>query len=245
MFKDISWPRLIAGALLGAFVWWLGIRYVFGAIGPYLADPELQSEKFIAFWRDFKPPPRHVLDPWVWAQGLPLVTFFYSLVYGLLRPMMNFDGILRRGLFIGALYWMIGSVWFEFVTPWNFLHEPLGLALLELGAWAITMALTGLAVAFSHEYRRATLSAADEQTDSESRGFDRPQEDRRDEDRRIDERRVQDWPFAEWPALDEDHPIDENRRSEEERRREERREAQRRREERRLEERRQGRKDLH
>lgn len=43
--------------------------------------------------------------------------------------------------------------WFEFYLPWNVMHEPATLVLLEAALWLAVLLTVGLAVAGSYEWK--------------------------------------------------------------------------------------------
>ena len=53
----------------------------------------------------------------------------------------------KRGLRFGIVSWVLMAPWFEFYLPWNVLHEPAPLVLLELVCWAGVLLIVGLAIA--------------------------------------------------------------------------------------------------
>lgn len=142
-------------AILTAGAVWFGaltLFFVLSGAQSLLADPSLQSEKFIrAFSED--PLPLAAESPYV----LPLGFFFCGALAAAVFSYLNGkieDGLVRKGLIFGAIQWALMVPWFEFYLPHNVMREPLPLVLLEMALWLGVMLTVGLWVSFVLNFRR-------------------------------------------------------------------------------------------
>ena len=141
--------KTIVGGLAGALAWIIGLLVLFGPAQLVLANPALQSDKFLSVMGSMEPLPRTQAQPWILPMGLLVISTIYSLVYSRIEP--AFKGPpLRRGLEFGLVLWAIMVPWFEFYLPWNVMREPAFLVLLEIACWLGVMLLVGIAIAISH-----------------------------------------------------------------------------------------------
>lgn len=157
--RSLQPARVILGAIVGAVGWQAGFTLFFGPIQGYLGDPALQSAKFISMFAD-DPRPWTSEIAWLMPVALLVISLFYSIAYGIVRPALPGSG-LKKGLLFGFLLFAIASTWFEFFTPFNLMREPLPLVALELVAWYLTMTAAGLAFALGHEWRRGQFRMVD------------------------------------------------------------------------------------
>lgn len=137
--------RVLAAGIAAAIVWWAGLLLVFGPAQSLLADPERQSAKFLAAFTE-SPLPRVAQRPELLAVGLLLIGVVYAGCYAWLEPKLRGSAI-RRGAGFGILAWALLIPWFEFYLPWNVMHEPVLLVLLEVLCWLIVLLGVGLATA--------------------------------------------------------------------------------------------------
>ena len=137
--------RILLGAVFAGLAMNVAALLFFAPAQAVLADPELQSSKFIrAFAGD--PPPRAADIPYLFqiglmALGLPHAIAFQLIYRGLPRNWF------AAGLVYGFAAWLIAYFWFEFYLPWNVMREPAPLVLLELACWLGVMVFNGLALA--------------------------------------------------------------------------------------------------
>ena len=140
--------QVLPGGLAGAVAWWAGLLLVFGPAQALLADPSLQSAKFLAAFME-PPLPRMAGHPEILAVGLLTIALVHAAVYTTLRPKLN-GGAWRRGATFGLIAWALMVPWFEFYLPWNVMLEPWPLVLLEIVCWLVVMLAVGVSVALAH-----------------------------------------------------------------------------------------------
>lgn len=143
-----SFLQVLLGGLAGAVAWWAGLLLVFGPAQALLADPSLQSAKFLAAFME-PPLPRMARNPEILAVGLLLIALIHAAVYATLRPKLN-GGVWRRGATFGLIAWALMVPWFEFYLPWNVMLEPWPLVLLEVACWLAVMLAVGASIALAH-----------------------------------------------------------------------------------------------
>jgi hypothetical protein len=141
---------VILAGLAGAIAWLAGIAIFFGPAQGVLANPGYQSAKFLQAFAQIEPLPRMAARPWILPLGLVLIGIVYACVYSRIRGALG-NGVLARGLRFGLVAWALMAFWFEFYLPWNVMHEPFLLALLELALWLLVLSLVGVAIAFVYE----------------------------------------------------------------------------------------------
>ncbi|MGQ0720787.1 MAG: hypothetical protein ACT4PE_04330 [Candidatus Eiseniibacteriota bacterium] len=148
----MSAVRVVAAGAAAAFAWWIGLILVFGPAQALLADPDLQSAKFLAAFSE-PPLPRMAEQPVVLPIGLLVIGLVHALAYRWAGR--RFPGPpWRRGLAFGALAWALMVPWFEFYLPWNVMLEPLPLVLLEAACWFLVLLLVGVVTAVVHDAAR-------------------------------------------------------------------------------------------
>lgn len=140
--------QVLLGGLAGAVAWWAGLLLVFGPAQALLADPSLQSAKFLEAFME-PPLPRMAGNPEILAVGLLLIALIYAAVYTTLCPKLN-GTLWRRGATFGLITWPLMAPWFEFYLPWNVMLEPWPLVLLEVAGWLIVMLAVGVSIALAH-----------------------------------------------------------------------------------------------
>jgi len=136
--------RILVGGIVAALVWWGGMLVVFGPAQGILADPSLQSGKFLAAFTE-PPYPRAAERPELLAMGLLVIAWIHSIVFSFLAPRLP-GGRIRRGMVFGLLAWGLMVPWFEFYLPWNVMREPLSLVLLEALCWLAILLAVGISL---------------------------------------------------------------------------------------------------
>lgn len=154
----MEWFKGFVAGLAGGVAWIVGMLVFFGPAQAILADPSIQSEKFLSVFTTVEPLPHMVARPWVVPLGLLCIGLLYGLVYAKIGPALA-GSTLRRGATFGLVAWALMVPWFEFYLPWNVMHEPLVLLLLEAICWLLVLQLVGLAIAFVYDRlaRRAAV----------------------------------------------------------------------------------------
>ena len=122
MPRALRYPVLALAASVG---WFAGFLVSFTPAQAILANPARQSEKFLAVFFSIPPTPR--ID----------------------RPQEFAGLILVLGAFLALGCWLLMVPWFELYLPWNVLHEPMDLVLLEAFCWWVTLSLSGLTMALA------------------------------------------------------------------------------------------------
>lgn len=140
--------QVLLGGLAGAVAWWAGLLLVFGPAQAMLADPSLQSAKFLSAFME-PPLPRMAGNPAILSGGLLLVALIHAAVYATLHPKLN-GSAWRRGASFGLIAWALMVPWFEFYLPWNVMLEPWPLVLLEVACWLLVLLAVGVTIAFTH-----------------------------------------------------------------------------------------------
>lgn len=138
--------RIIVAGIAGGLAWFVGLLVFFGPAQRILSNPDLQSVKFLAVFTEVPPLPRAATHPWVLFAGLAIIGLIHSLVFAALRSGLPGEGW-RKGVVFGLIAWALMVPWFEFYLPWNVMHEPLGLVLLEVLLWALVLQLVGITIA--------------------------------------------------------------------------------------------------
>jgi len=137
--------RWFLSGVAGTVAWFAGILIFFGPAQLLLTDAKLQSAKMIdAFTAE--PLPRIAEAPWILPVGLLVVNLCVAAAYRLVRSALA-GSAWSRGAKFGLLLWLVAIPWFEFYLPFNVLHEPLPLVLLEGVCWFLTLQLVGHVVA--------------------------------------------------------------------------------------------------
>lgn len=145
MVGSIPWGRGLITGVVGGLAWLVGILVIFGPAQAILADPGLQSAKFLrAFTSD--PAPLISSRPWVLPLGLMGIGVLWGWVYVWLSAPWS-GPWWRQGLRFGGVAWVMMVPWFEFYLPWNVLREPAPLVMLEMVCWAGVLMGVGLTMA--------------------------------------------------------------------------------------------------
>jgi hypothetical protein len=145
--------RTLLAGITGALAWLAGMLLFFIPAQAVLANPSYQSAKFLDVMFRIEPLPRSAAGLWIILLGLLVIATLHSAVYGWIRPALSGSWI-RRGMKFGVIAWALMVPWFEFYLPWNVMWEPAPLVLLECLLWLGTLCVTGLGIAFVHEWRR-------------------------------------------------------------------------------------------
>lgn len=145
MYKLI---RGIVSGVIGGVSWFLGMLLFFRPAQSILGDPELQSEKFLFVVREMEPLTRSIGNTQTLITGLLLIGVVYGITFSFLRCSFKGSSILK-GIKFGAVGWALMVPWFEFYLPWNVMHEPLSLVLLEAFLWFLVLQLVGITISIT------------------------------------------------------------------------------------------------
>ncbi len=129
--------------------WLAGLFLFFGPAERILANPQYQSAKFLAVFAEIEPLPRVADSLGVLVAGVLVIGLVYGVVFDWLSPGLPGRGW-RRGMAFGLVAWALMVPWFDFYLPWNVMHEPFALVLLEMVLWALVLQLVGLTIALAH-----------------------------------------------------------------------------------------------
>jgi hypothetical protein len=140
----------ILAGLCGGIAWMLGVIAFFGPAQAVLTNPAYQSAKFLSVMTEIEPLPRVGAKPGALVLGVLLIGIVYGIVYARIRESLG-SGSLSRGLRFGFVAWALMALWFEFYLPWNVMHEPSGLVVLELVLWLLLLLLVGVTIASVYE----------------------------------------------------------------------------------------------
>lgn len=140
---------VILAGLAGGIAWIVGMSILFMPAQAILADPALQSPKFLAVFMDSAHPPHMATTPWAIPLGLMLISQIYAFVYATIQRGLPGRTPTGRGVAFGLVAWALAFTWFEFYLPWNVMLEPVALVAVELACWLGVMLLVGLSIAWT------------------------------------------------------------------------------------------------
>jgi hypothetical protein len=148
--------RTVFAGLAGGLAFVLGSVLTFALFGGsrrgqtgLLFDPATQSPKVIAVWKEIEPLPRIIENPAIMLLGFFVFAMAYAFVYRSFAPGWP-AGIARRGWRLAIVVW-IGTVFSEFIGPFNVLRQPIELSVVAWAFWAVCALLEGYATAFVAE----------------------------------------------------------------------------------------------
>jgi len=113
-----------------------------------LFENELQSEKLRKVLFEMEPLPLMFSNGPAYMAGVAVIGVLHGLVFAYLEPALPSQGRLKRGLAYGVILWVLMAVYFEFHAPFNMFGEPISLVFVELGFWAVVLALEGVVLSF-------------------------------------------------------------------------------------------------
>ncbi len=142
-------PRVVVGGVSAGIVWYAALVVFFGPAQRILANPSFQSAKFLAVFSEIEPLPRASVNPWILVGGLLVIGIVYSAAFTVVERALPRRSWLR-GMTFGLVAWGLMVPWFEFYLPWNVMHEPLGLVLLEGVLWVLVLQVVGVTIAVVH-----------------------------------------------------------------------------------------------
>ncbi|TND10202.1 MAG: transmembrane protein [Bacteroidetes bacterium] len=145
--------RIILALLAGGMAWYGAFLFFFIYSGAQhiLADPGIQSEKFIGVFIT-EPLPRVATEPNLLLCGIYMISSIGVLVFAFLSDKLK-GGWFRKGITFGLLNWLMTIPWFEFYLPYNVMHEPLSLVLFEGLLWLGVLLTFASAVSFILHFR--------------------------------------------------------------------------------------------
>lgn len=143
--------RTIVAGLAGGLAFVAGTFVTFALFGGsregdtgLLFDPDTQHEKVIAVWKEIEPLPRIVDEPATVLAGMVVFGVAYALLYRWVSaawPSRLRAHVARLGLVV----WL-GTVFAEFIGPFNTMHQPLRVSVLAWCFWAVPAIAQALAI---------------------------------------------------------------------------------------------------
>lgn len=146
--------RIVVTGVVAAVAWYVGMILVFGPAQKLLANPEYQSHKFLAVFTQMEPLPRMVVQPVSFYVGFLAVGIAFSLACHIICRWIPGSSF-KKGAFFGVIAWLLIIPWFEFYLPWNVMHEPLSLVLLEAGLWFIVLMIVSITAVYTHYFLKS------------------------------------------------------------------------------------------
>ena len=153
MRHTISIRRTLAAGLAGGLAFILGTFVTFRLFGGsqrgaegLLFDPDTQSPKVIAVWKEMEPLPRIMESPQIILAGMLLFGIGYAFLYRSIARAWA-EGLNNRAWRLALIVW-IGTVFAEFMGPFNVLHQPLKLSVLAWAFWAVCAFAEAYALVF-------------------------------------------------------------------------------------------------
>jgi hypothetical protein len=143
MHPKPSIRRTLLAGLAGGVAFVLGTLVTFAQLAGsrrgeqgLLFDPDTQSPKVIAVWKQLEPLPRVIETPAVIIGGMIAFGIAYALLYRSVASAWPV-GIHARAWRLALVIWLAG-VFSEFMGPFNVLHQPLPLSVVAWGFWAVS-----------------------------------------------------------------------------------------------------------
>jgi hypothetical protein len=143
--------RAVVAGLAGGIAWIVALMIFFGLGQVILADPAYQSQKFLFVMTELEPLPRAAEAWWILPVGLLAIGMLYGMVYHFVRRAFPARTWWKKGLSFGLVAWALMVPWFEFYLPWNVMHEPFLLVVLEMALWLAVLLIVGCTVARVYE----------------------------------------------------------------------------------------------
>jgi hypothetical protein len=138
-----SLTRTVIAGAAGGLAFILSNVLTFGLLGGsrrghqgLLFDPDTQNPKVITVWKVLEPLPRIIQTPALILAGLLLFGIVYAFLYRSIAPAWP-RGLHQHSLRLAIVVWL-ATAFAEFMGPFNVLHEPVPLAALSLGFWAVS-----------------------------------------------------------------------------------------------------------
>ncbi len=134
-------------------LWYLALNlfFVFSQAQRILANPDYQSTKFLNVFMSIEPLPRMATDPWLVFKGLFVVGVLLAIAFLYVNQLMK-GRWWQKGLKFGMLHWLMMTPWFEFYLPYNVMHEPFLLVLLEGVLWLGVCLTVGLGMSAIYNF---------------------------------------------------------------------------------------------
>jgi hypothetical protein len=111
-------------------------------------------------WKEMAPLPRILETPLVILGGMLLFGIGYAFVYRSVARAWT-AGLNRRAWRLAGIVWL-GTVFAEFMGPFNVLHQPLYLSVLAWAFWAVCALAEAYALVFVADRGRSQALASGE-----------------------------------------------------------------------------------
>ncbi len=151
--------RTLIGGLAGFLGFVTGLYFTFAQLGGsqpgqtgLLFNPETQSHKLIAVWKEIEPLPRLVVDPLPMFAGYLVFTIGWAFLFRSVRSAWP-PGVWSRGCRLALLIWSCAA-FFELQGPVNLFHVSLLPLTIALGFWGAAAAAAAFAMAYVVEGTR-------------------------------------------------------------------------------------------
>ncbi len=151
--KSRSLVRATFAGFAGGLAWIGAMMLFFGPAQAILANPDYQSQKFLYVVGELEPLPRAFEAWWILPLGLIIIGVIYGIVYHFVIKAFAGMHWRKKGVRFGLVAWALMVPWFEFYLPWNVMHEPFMLVILEMVLWLCVLLITGIAIAGVYEWR--------------------------------------------------------------------------------------------
>jgi hypothetical protein len=102
-----------------------------------LFNPATQSPKVIAVYKVMEPLPFIVTRPYLILAGFVAFAIGHALLYRSVAPAWP-DQVVAQLWRLALTLWFVSALFFEFLAPFNLLHEPLRVQVWELLFWALS-----------------------------------------------------------------------------------------------------------
>jgi hypothetical protein len=157
--SKVTFGRTLIGGLAGFLGFVTGLYFTFAQFGGsrrgqtgLLFNPETQSHKLIAVWKEIEPLPRLVVDPLPMFAGYLVFTIGWAFLFRSIRSAWP-QGVWSRGGRLALLIWSF-TAFFELQGPVNLFHvSPLPLAI-ALTFWGAAASAAAFAIAYVVEGTR-------------------------------------------------------------------------------------------
>lgn len=153
--KSPTMVRALIAGFAGGVAWIAAMILFFGPAQAILANPDFQSHKFLFVVGQMEPLPYTAGSWWILPLGLLAIGVLYGVVYHFVRRAFPGKPWWKKGIQFGLVAWALMVPWFEFYLPWNVMHEPLMLVILEMLLWLSVLLVVGIAIAGTYEWRNA------------------------------------------------------------------------------------------
>ncbi len=160
--KSPALLRAAVAGLGGGVIWLVTMSLLFGPAQIILANPDFQSEKFLYVVTQLEPLPRAAGTWWILPAGVLFIAMIHGIAYRFVRDAFSGLPAWSKGVRFGLVAWMLMVPWFLFYLPWNVMHEPVLLVMLEMVLWMAVMLSVGLAISVIYERKQSADLLADQ-----------------------------------------------------------------------------------